>query len=271
MKFKLSNAYCQYCFLLLTGLITFLPQSFSQKNKKQAKQEFQQIKVYHFANASQETVLDNYLKTAYLPALHKAGIKQVGIFKHLGNDTAKDKKIYIFFSAGSLEKIASLPDQLQKDDAYTTAAQEYMNAASNNSSFTRFETILLKAFPLAPQMQLPNLKADRKERVYELRSYEGATEKLYKSKVKMFNEGGEISLFQRLNFNAVFYAEVVSGNRMPNLMYMTTFENMPARDTLWKAFFADPQWKTLSAIPEYQRNVSRSEIIFLRPTDYSDF
>lgn len=87
----------------------------------------------------------------------------------------------------------------------------------------------------------------------------------------MFNEGGEISLFKRLNFNAVFYAEVLSGSRMPNLMYMTTFENRAARDTLWKTFFADPEWKTLSALPEYQRNVSRSEIIFLRPTDYSDF
>lgn len=271
MKFKSSNFRHLHFFLLFISFVAFIPTSFSQKNKKTAKQEYSQIKIYHFINASQETILDNYLKTAYLPALHKAGIKQVGVFKHLGNDTTADKKIYIFFSDPSLEKITGLSDQFLKDAAYTNAAKEYLDAAYNNSSFTRFETILLKAFPLAPQMQLPQLKGDRKDRVYEMRSYEGATEKLYKSKVKMFNEGGEISLFKRLNFNAVFYAEVLSGNRMPNLMYMTTFENRAARDTLWKTFFADPEWKTLSAIPEYQRNVSRSEIIFLRPTDYSDF
>lgn len=271
MKLKLSNVCCLYYCFLIAGLIFFSPPGFSQKNKKSSQQEYSQIRIYHFTNASQEAVLDNYLKNAYLPAIHKAGIRQVGIFKHLDNDTATDKKIYIFFSDPSLEKITGLSDQFLKDPVYTTAAKEYLDAAYNNSSFTRFETILLKAFPLAPQMQLPQLKGDRKDRVYELRSYEGATEKLYKSKVKMFNEGGEISLFKRLNFNAVFYAEVLSGSRMPNLMYMTTFENRAARDTLWKTFFDDPEWKTLSALPEYQRNVSRSEIIFLRPTDYSDF
>jgi hypothetical protein len=118
-------------------------------------------------------------------------------------------------------------------------------------------------------MGLPQLKNDRKERVYELRSYEGPTEALYKSKVKMFNEG-EIELFKRLSFNAVFYAEVISGSRMPNLMYMTSFESMTERGTHWKDFFADPEWKRLSAMPEYQHTVSKADIIFLKATDYSD-
>jgi hypothetical protein len=32
----------------------------------------------------------------------------------------------------------------------------------------------------------------------------------------------------------VFYAEVLSGLRMPNLMYMTSFENKEDRDAHWK-------------------------------------
>jgi hypothetical protein len=36
--------------------------------------------------------------------------------------------------------------------------------------------------------------------------------------------GGEVPLFVRLGFNAVFYGEVIVGSHMPNLMYMTTFE-----------------------------------------------
>jgi hypothetical protein len=106
--------------------------------------------------------------------------------------------------------------------------------------------------------------------VYELRSYEGHTEKIYQNKVKMFNDGDEVGLFKRLGFNAVFYGEVLSGSRMPNLMYMTTFESKEERDAHWKAFSADPQWKTLSAMPEYQKNVSKNVQIFLRPTQYSD-
>jgi len=108
------------------------------------------------------------------------------------------------------------------------------------------------------------------ERVYELRSYEGYTENIFKNKVKMFNDGDEIGLFKRLEFNAVFYAEVISGSRTPNLMYMTTFANLTSRDEHWKAFVNDDQWKTLKAMPEYQHNVSKINIYLLHPTAYSD-
>jgi hypothetical protein len=87
----------------------------------------------------------------------------------------------------------------------------------------------------------------------------------------MFNEGDEVGLFKRLRFNAVFYAEVISGRRMPNLMYMTTFIDLASHDEHWKAFSNDPYWKKLSAMPEYQHNVSKINIYLLRPTEYSDY
>jgi hypothetical protein len=121
------------------------------------------------------------------------------------------------------------------------------------------------------KMETPQLKGARKDRIYELRSYEGPTEKLYKSKVKMFNDGDEVGLFKRLGFNAVFYAEVLSGSRMPNLVYMTTFENMASRDEHWKTFGNDPQWKNLLTIEEYKNTVSKADILLLSPTDYSDY
>ncbi|RYY53438.1 MAG: NIPSNAP family containing protein, partial [Chitinophagaceae bacterium] len=87
--------------------------------------------------------------------------------------------------------------------------------------------------------------------------------------VQMFNEGGEVRLFDRLGFDAAFYGEVISGPVRPNLMYMTRFENKVARDAHWKAFGDDAEWKTISAKPEYQNNVSHIDITFLRPTVYS--
>ena len=94
--------------------------------------------------------------------------------------------------------------------------------------------------------------------------------KIYRNKVDMFNAGDEVGLFKRLGFNAVFYGEVLSGGRMPNLMYLTTFENQASRDAHWKAFVEDAHWKNLIAMPEYKNNVSKNEIFFLRPTTYSD-
>ena len=87
----------------------------------------------------------------------------------------------------------------------------------------------------------------------------------------MFNQGGEIKLFNSLDFNAVFYAEVISGSTMPNLMYLTTFSDKASHDAHWDAFKNHPDWKKLSALDEYKNTVSRSVIRLLYPTDYSDF
>lgn len=78
------------------------------------------------------------------------------------------------------------------------------------------------------------------------------------------------NIFDKLGFNPVFYGEVLAGSRMPNLMYMTTFSNKASRDEHWKAFVDDSDWKKLSALPEYQNNVSHADIFLLFPTDYSD-
>ena len=255
--------------LLSAGILAILLLSWSNDGK--TDKELYQLTVYHFNNAGQEKVLDNYLQNALLPALRKMSIYKVGVFKALANDTSVDKLLYVLIPMRSLDMITKLPAKLGADEIYQAAAAEYLNALYTVAPYTRMETILLKAFPLAPQMQVPQLKAGKKDRVYELRSYESATEKIFQNKVKMFNEGGEISLFKQLNFNAVFYSEVIAGNKMPNLMYMTSFENMTDRDAHWKTFSDDPFWKKLSSMPEYQHNVSHIDITFLYPAEYSDF
>ena len=90
-------------------------------------------------------------------------------------------------------------------------------------------------------------------------------------KVHMFNEGGEVTLFAKLNFNAIFYSKVIAGSRMPNLIYMTSFNNMDDRNEHWKAFSADPLWKKISAAPEYLKTVNRNETILMSARDYADF
>ena len=122
-----------------------------------------------------------------------------------------------------------------------------------------------------PLMATPNLEGPREDRIYELRSYISATENLYWNKVDMFNAGGEIKLFDDLTFNAVFYAEVLSGPSMPNLMYMTSFANMESREKHWGTFGKHPDWDKLKSMEEYQNNVSGINIMLLHHTAYSDF
>jgi len=237
---------------------------------EKTKREFYQITVYHYTTSAQETMLDTYFQNALLPALHRMNIKNIGVFKNHANDTLSDKTLYVLMPV-KWDDIVNIPAKLNNDKDYLSKGSEYLDAVYTSPPYSRMETIILQAFPLAPQMQLPKLTGPRKDRVYELRSYESATEKIFKNKVQMFNAGDEIGLFKRLNFNAVFYAEVISGAKMPNLMYMTCHENKVTRDANWKNFSGDPYWKKLSSMPEYQHNVSHIDINFLYPTEYSDY
>lgn len=257
--------------ILVIAATVCIPHDCTAQQATGIKKEYYQFTIYHYSTTSQEKILDNYLQLALLPALHRMDISKVGVFKPLSNDTATDKLLYVFVPAPAVEKLITINQKLQSDKTYQAAGADYINSNYKESPYNRIETILTEAFPLAPVMKTPVLQADKKERVYELRSYESATEKIFANKVQMFNEGDEIGLFTKLNFNAVFYSTVIAGSKMPNLMYMTCFENMADRDAHWKSFGEDPFWKKLSGMPEYQNNVSHIDITFLRPAEYSDF
>ncbi len=253
--------------ILIAVLLLPVAGLFAQANKK----GYYQITIYNFATVEQERLLDGYLNTAYLPALHKQQLNNIGVFKPLANDTAANKQLYIIIPLQSFEQAATLAGKITADAQYTSSAKAYLEAVYSNPPYKRMENILLEQFPMAPYFTVPKLRSDKNTRVYELRSYESATEKIHQNKVHMFNEGGEIPLFARLNFNATFYAKVIIGSHQPNLMYMTCFENMADRDEHWKQFVASEEWKKLSALPEYQHNISKLESILMKAADYSDY
>ncbi|MGZ3750839.1 MAG: NIPSNAP family protein [Mucilaginibacter sp.] len=257
---KFFNALVLICLLSMAAMA----------NATGAPMYYYQIKIYHLKTKMQEDRLDSYLKNAYLPALHRASIAKVGVFKSMDQDTS-EKKVYVLIPYSKLGEVEIVDNKLQNDAQYLSDGKDYIDATYNDLPYTRVETIVLKAFPKWPAPTEPQLTANKADRVYELRSYESPTEKLNINKVRMFNDGGETVLFNRLNFNAVFYAEVLAGSHMPNLMYMTTFNSKADRDKHWDTFSNDPEWKTLVAKPEYQHNVSKADIIFLHPAEYSDF
>lgn len=235
-----------------------------------ADREMYQLRIYHVKTGQQEEQVETFLRGAFLPELHKLGVRKVGVFKPIGNDTATDRRVVVLIPYSSLAQLGRVTERLEQDVDFGKTSPAYWTAAHTAPPYLRLETIQLEAFTDNLRLRETQLQGPREARVYELRSYESATEKQHRNKVHMFAQGGEIPLFERLGFNAVFYGRVVAGNRMPNLMYLTTFENQAARDEHWKAFGADPEWKKLAAAPEYQNNVSKIDILFLRPTAYSD-
>ena len=252
------------CTVLLVGFYTTLQSQNQQR-------EFYQLKVYTLENEDQENLVDSYLKDAYLPALKKMGINNVGVFKMHPSKYELSNKIYVLIPFSSLAKLYAMEARLWNDTSYQKAGREYLETTYDQPPYNRVNTTLMVAFEDMPKMSPSKVEGPREDRIYELRSYESPTEAIFKNKVEMFNAGGEVKLFDELGFNAVFYAEVLSGDKMPNLMYMTTFKNQESRDELWKAFGSAPKWKEISSMPKYQNNVSHIDRMFLYPTEYSDY
>ncbi|QJW90842.1 NIPSNAP family containing protein [Spirosoma taeanense] len=249
-------------FWLIAAFLITAVQAFSFAPKR----EFYQLKIYHLKDNNQKDRLETYLQQAYLPALHRAGIGKVGVFKPATN---ADSLVYVLIPFRSVDQFMSLSETLAKDKQYVAAGQDYINAEYNNPVFSNIESVLMEAFAGMPTLIVPKLQAQPSERIYELRRYEAATEKLHENKISQFNNG-ELDIFKRLGFNTVFCGQVKAGSKLPSLMYMTSFENKASRDEHWKSFSADPGWKQLNSKPEYAHNFLRADIYLLHPTTYSE-
>jgi hypothetical protein len=121
-----------------------------------------------------------------------------------------------------------------------------------------------------PKLEVPALTKEKKQRLFELRTYESHSKRANKKKVEMFNQG-EIAIFRRSGLTPVFFGETLIGTKMPNLTYMLVYESMAAHDKNWGTFIGDPEWHKLSTTPGYTdpEIVSSISNLFLRPTGYS--
>jgi len=232
--------------------------------------DFYQITIYKCKSDSQVERVDAYLRSAWIPALHRAGIRDIGVFKPIENDTGQFRMVYVLTPFRSQAAWSDLPATLARDAVYQRDAQTFLNAPARLAPYERMESILLVAFQGQPHLLLPRTRDT--SRVYELRSYESPTAALLDKKIAMFNHD-EIKIFRRLGFDPVFYGRVVSGSHMPNLMYMPVFTDRIERNEQWKVFSFDPKWKEISSDPKNENNVSVSHIdsILMQSTAYSDY
>jgi hypothetical protein len=233
------------------------------------KRDIYELKTYHIETPEQEAMLDSYLANAFIPAAHRNGVAKVGVFKPIASQPDAGQKVYVFIPFKSITEFEAFEGKLLKDQTFLKDGDAYINAAFDKAPYKRIETSIMRGMSEHPKFAESKLTNTKKDRVYELRSYEGPTERLYRQKVKMFNSG-EMDIFEKLNCSPIFYAETIAGANMPNLVYMTTHENMEIRNEHWKQFGVDPDWVAMKDLPEYKNTVSRNDTRLLYPTEYSD-
>jgi hypothetical protein len=227
---------------------------------------FYELRVYTLKDSQQQTLVENYFKNAAIPALKKLGVQAVGLFSELKPEG--QTKLYALIPFKSLSEFITIEERLSSDQSYLTAGEAYLNAPSTTPAYERIESSLLKAFAHMPKLEVP----EHKDRIFELRRYEHASESAGKKKLEMFNTAGEIDIFKRLGFRPVFFGETLIGEKRPNLIYMVTFNDMEDHNSRWKSFGGDPEWKKISSIPEYadSKLVSHITSTFLTPAPCSE-
>jgi hypothetical protein len=178
--------------------------------------------------------------------------------------------MYVLMPHKSLESFADSNDRVRSDAEYQKLGADFINAPATDPAYIRTENFLLRAFSGWPKIEVPAAAAGNKARIFELRMYESHSKKANKKKIEMFNNG-EIDIFRRTGLKPVFFGETIVGSKMPNMIYMLTFENMAEHDKNWAQFVGDPDWKKMSTAPGYTDGeiVSNITNVFLRPTGYS--
>jgi hypothetical protein len=229
---------------------------------------FYELRCYRLSSGPQRKLCDDFFRTALLPALNRLGVSPVGVFDEtIGPETPS---IYVLLPSASLETLVTAESHLAQDAEYMKAGAPFLNAPATEPAFVRMESQLMQAFEKIPGITLPAATATNSPRVFELRTYESATDQDHKRKVEMM-QSGEEAIFAKAGFTQVFYGDTLIGSRLPNLTYMLSFESVADRDKHWAAFRNSPAWKALSSEPRYAFETIVSSItnLILTPTAYS--
>ena len=227
-----------------------------------------EIRTIHLRNTldNQRSRLTDFLQHAAAPAFARAGIAPCAWFATMiAEETPSILTIASYPSLAAMEEQRA---KLSADAEYKKALTTYN--AQPGLNYERIDSVLGRAFRSIPEMIVPTDVAGRPGRVFELRRYESNNATTLAQKIKMF-ESGEIAIFQRLGMRPVFFAETIVGERMPNLVYMLSFDDLASREKLWKAFGADPEWQKMRVVPGNTdaEIVSNISVSLLQPLAFS--
>ncbi|MEM1068122.1 MAG: NIPSNAP family protein [Planctomycetota bacterium] len=215
-----------------------------------------------------EQAVDQYLSEALLPALKRSGVGPVGVFTNSEDDETGIKTVFVVIPYADPAAMGSSRAQVQSDEQYQKDAEEFFKRGNRNKAYQRIESELLVAMACMPEVKVPEGALENDERVFELRIYESANEKLGNLKVDMFNNG-EVPIFLDCGITPIFIGQSIVGPYTPNLTYLTMYPDEASRGKAWDAFRVHPDWKVLSRVAKYKGTVSKIHKYVLVPKSYS--
>ena len=242
----------------------------SSSNSAEAVQdhavEYYELREYHLRMGPKAKMIDDFWRDVAIPALKRLGIGPVGAFNVVvGPDSPT---LTVLIPHKTAESVVTLAARLADDAEYQRAGTAFLAAPASDPIYTRLDSTLLVAMSGMPKLEVPPAAAEKKPRMFELRTYESHNEKASAAKVDMFNNG-EIPLFRQAGFQPVFFSQAIVGKNVPHITYMISFEDLAARDKYFGAFSSNPEFRRLAGLPKYADLLTNITNVILRPTAYS--
>ena len=230
--------------------------------------QYYEIRSYLLGKQGDAGAIHQYLRDAFLPALNRQEMGPIGVFQNSAEDQTDSARIVVVIPYESADAITVCKNRLAKDAEYQKAAKTYLSRGPKNSPYERIESELLVAMDCMPLLKVPKNQLANTERVFELRVYESANERLGDLKVHMFNNG-EVPIFLDCGIQPIFIGQAIIGPFTPNLSYLTAYPSETARNEAWVAFRSHPDWQVLKKISKYEGTVSKIYKYVLTPAEYS--
>jgi len=219
---------------------------------------------YYLKNGTQVGRLHDYCKAAVM-ALNKihSGPKiflEALVASHM-------PQVAVIGGFDSLDELWSMRDKLHADSDLGKSFEAWENHPE--APYEQYSTALLGAADYCPEVKAEDAPRQT-PRIFELRTYHSPTWRQLKALHERF-AGPEIQIFHRSGVHPILYSSTLIGENMPNLTYLTPFDNLAEREKAWEAFGTDPEWVKVRAesIEKYGQISSVIQISLYRATPYS--
>lgn len=223
------------------------------------------LETFQLKHGTQLSRLHDYLSRAALPALGKvhAGPKivlEALVAPHM-------PQVAFIMGFQSIEEMWSVRSRLRQDQELRKAFEAWEHGPE--PAFEHQTNVLLEATDYSPEIEEPGTPP-KSPRIFELRVYHSPTWRQLRALHERF-AGPELKIFHRVGVHPLLYTSTIIGPNMPNLTYLTPFDDLAAREKAWAAFGADPEWVKVrrESIEQHGQIASVIQIALYRAAPYS--
>ena len=197
------------------------------------------VRNYLLKNGSQPARLHKFMQNGVVPELQ--GVTNIPPIFLDALVAPHMPQVMTIFGFESMEQWQTFEAKAAASSLYQTSLSE--SERGDEAPFEEYSEKLLAPTAFCPLLEASGAQPTR---TFEFRIYHSPTRRQLAALNDRF-AGPEIQIFHRCGIFPILYTNGLSGESLPNLTYLTPFENLAAREKAWAAFGADPEWVKVRA------------------------